>query len=154
MSARVLLEVLLKFWGVVLLASALGSIPAFLYNLPESEPQLTHGIVARIAINAIVGVCLLLFARSCSRLLMPSADASRPEWPAGDLLEVALVVLGISLIVGGLKVTATAFLRSETRANWLVIVVSGFTDLLAGYLVLRFRHRAAQWLPGNSKDAA
>lgn len=171
MSAQTLLEVLLKFWGVVILASTLTPIPSLFYVLPGSTPEFTRAqvlvIAAGVATNATVGACLLLLARTLSQFIMPGADSTRIEWPAGGLLEVALVALGIFLMVGGLKlavIVGVELLRAQTwvkaglqesawehqRSNF----ASGATELLAGYLVLRFRRRISQWLPGGSEGAA
>ena len=167
MSARALLEVLLKFWGVVMLASTLTSLPSLFYFTPQSTPDLVRTQAFALAVGAVVAVCLLFFAPRLSRLLMPSGQAAAPDWAASNLLEVALVALGVFFIVSGLKLVVFSALELLRAQTWVKAglqdsiwarerfnFVSGVTELIAGGLLLRFRLRLVQWLPGRSEEAA
>ncbi len=171
MTARTLLEVLLKFWGVVMLASTAGSLPAFFMVVPSSAPEFnrsqTFGFAVGMLIHALAAICLLFFARPLSRLLMPGGEAERLNFPADGLLEAGLITLGVFFLVSGFQLVAVVgleLLRAQTWvkagaqesawANQRVNFFSGAAELLAGYLVLRFRQRLPGWFPGSSERAA
>ena len=171
MNARTLMEVLLKFWGVVTLVSVTGPLPTFFALLLPSSKGYNHVELWSFAIGIVVtiaaGICLLRFAKPLSQVLIPGSEASSRELSGHIILEVALVALGVFLMISGFKFVAAVGVELVLSQRWVQVgetastwarergtFVSGATELVAGFLVIWFRRRVSEWLPSGAGGAA
>ena len=171
MNARTLMEVLLKFWGVVTLVSVAGSLPSFFaLLLPSSQgyaPAQLWSFAVGIVATIVAAICLLRFAGPFSQHLIANSEVAASDTAALSLLEVALVALGVFLVIEGFKSVAAVGVELALSQRWVQVgdtastwaherstFVSGLTELVAGVLVIRFRKRIPDWLPSGAGGAA
>ena len=119
MTGRVLAEIALKTWAIVVLAGLVAGIPSIVITAFGAEDPITKFVSAN-AIGgflggAFVGLSLLIWGRRISQWFFPDTPELRIQFSFDQLKALALAVAGVFLIVDGagglLSVAAEVYLR-------------------------------------------
>ncbi len=117
MSAKTLAELALKVWGVVLLLSSLFSLPAALWTVwivPAGDPQAAFirasqiGYILSVTVQALAGVVVLVWADKIVALFESDVTPLQIEVSSAQLQVLALAIVGVLVLVDGLKNAAAA----------------------------------------------
>jgi hypothetical protein len=165
-SARQLVEALLKAWAVVTLVGAVSQLPTFLVFLSPSPMRgQTWGFALGIIFTVVAAVLLIRFAEPLSHVLIRASELE--PIPASSLLLPFIVTLGVYLLVSGLRGVAVVGLELLLAQSWAnvgaaesvwarerTVAFSGAAEAIGGLLVLRFRNRIPVWLSASADNAA
>lgn len=171
MSARTLLEVLLKFWAVVTLASAASSVTGLISVFASPVQGLSRGQVyaygSGFVFPVLAALALLRFARPLAGALTEHTAQDPLEAPGRSLLEASLITLGVFFVITGLRFIVPVAVELFLSQSWGNVganesvwarnrstFVSGITELVGGLLILRFRHRLPALFSASIESAA
>ena len=117
MNARSLATVALKTWGVMLVVSAVASLPATLLMASASPGIDAQAGVIRtsqiasilhVVVEALLGGATVTWAGRISAAILPDTPALRLDVTAAELQPLAFALVGIVLLVRGLQDSAGA----------------------------------------------
>ena len=165
MTGRVLAEIALKTWAIMILAQVLGSLPSAAVNLFGSEDVvmsrlITANVIAGILGQAFVGLSLLIWGRKISQWFLPETPKLQLQFSFDQLSALCLVVVGVFLAlegIGGLMYVGyesyfrpdrDELLRMSYQLNrYREVVVRSLLEIILGVILLMGRERLAQgWL--------
>jgi hypothetical protein len=117
MNAKTLAELALKIWGVILLVSALASLPVTLLMAAEragSDPQANLVRMTQIAsilsvvIQGAVGMAVLVWADRITGLIESDTAPIQIDASLDELQMLAFALAGVFILVSGLQNVASA----------------------------------------------
>ncbi len=119
MSGRVLAEIALKTWAIVVLAGLLAAVPSIVVTAFGAEDTITKFVsansIAGFFGGAFVSLCLLIWGKPISQWFFPDTPELQIQFSFDQLKALALAVAGVFLIVDGtgglLSVGVETYLR-------------------------------------------
>jgi len=119
MNGRSLASVALKTWGIVLVVSAIASLPATLL-MATASPGIDAqagiirmsqvGSILNVVVQALIGGTVVAFAGRISEAILPDTPPLHLSVTTGELQTLAFALIGIVVLVDGLReVAASAY---------------------------------------------
>jgi len=117
MNGRSLATVGLKTWGIVLVVSAIGSLPATLLMAtvsPGIDAQAgiirasQVGSILNAVVHALIGGAVVVFAGRISDAILPDTPPLHLSVTTGELQTLAFALVGVVVLVDGLREVAAA----------------------------------------------
>jgi hypothetical protein len=175
-NGRTLAEILLKVWGVTLIVSALASLPMVVTMVGISgEPEGAQAglvrssqIVSMInpAVMAFLGIALITSSARLAERLIPDTAPLAIEADGHQLQALAFTVVGVFVLVDGLRDAAVALYALATKPEWMSdgtmpylwhqqreAMIGGTVRIAAGVVLIVGRHALGRsWRKVRSQD--
>lgn len=151
-TGRVLGEIGLKLWAVVMMSYALAALPALFVTFATEDVSFRDSLGARMIVGSLgpvlIGLALLVWGRKIAFFLFPDTPKLQIQFGANDLIVLVLVLAGVYWLINGVVLLAQLlteyyFRPSKDTAFWdpwsREILVQSLTYFATGFVLVSRR---------------
>jgi hypothetical protein len=163
MTARRLVEIGVRIWGLSLILQLPWSLPslALTFGVPGDAyvRAATVGSIAGAALILISAVLLFVYAPASASRLVPESDVVTTSVDAYDVAGIAIVLFSIAMLVGGAQDVVSSAYRLAALPSWDETgnleflmnnhkeeVVRGVVLVTAGAVLIWQRNALREWM--------
>ena len=124
MTGRVLAEIGLKTWGIIVLAGVVANLPYSIIvtaGYPDGDPQqemIRASVIANVLGGAFIGLAMLIWGGKIARVFLPDTPELQLECGVDQLRTLCFAIVGVFILVDGLGGALSSVYEVVMRPEW------------------------------------